>query len=204
MDAVFGNLEQFGAEVVYPYRWLFAVLALAALAAVFFVAYRKRWDRVLLRHKVATAVIVIPLLGMGIPAGYYTLSPLWERSTLVEAAPDFDRTSLDAAGIATPTAEPEVSATPTVEVEVSATSPAAPTESPSATLASEDGDQGAALRAFGVWSGADDFHFARGEVLIIETEPGVFILRVENFSVRNGPDLFVYLSPDADGFADGA
>jgi len=58
--------------------------------------------------------------------------------------------------------------------------------------------------AFGAWRGADDFHFAGGEALIIETAPGKFILRLENFSVRNGPDLFVYLSPDADGYDDGA
>ncbi len=30
------------------------------------------------------------------------------------------------------------------------------------------------------------------------------MVRLENFAVRNGPDLFVYLSPSADGYADGA
>ena len=34
--------------------------------------------------------------------------------------------------------------------------------------------------------------------------PGSTRLRLEDFSVRNGPDLFVYLSPDPDGYADGA
>ena len=29
-------------------------------------------------------------------------------------------------------------------------------------------------------------------------------MRFEDFSVRNGPDLFVYLSPDPNGYADGA
>jgi hypothetical protein len=47
--------------------------------------------------------------------------------------------------------------------------------------------------------GADDFHFGRGDALIIETEPGKYVLRFENFSVRNGPDLFVYLSEDPAG-----
>ena len=34
--------------------------------------------------------------------------------------------------------------------------------------------------------------------------PGRFHLRLEDFSVRNGPDLYVYLSPATDGYADGA
>ena len=38
----------------------------------------------------------------------------------------------------------------------------------------------------------------------IETAPGRYTLRFEEFSVRNGPDLYVYLSPDAAGYADGA
>jgi len=55
----------------------------------------------------------------------------------------------------------------------------------------------------GVWEGADAFHFAEGDALIIEVAPGRYVLRVENFSVRNGPDLFMYLSPDPDGYAEG-
>jgi hypothetical protein len=51
----------------------------------------------------------------------------------------------------------------------------------------------------GEFVGADDFHFGRGDAQLIETEPGVYVLRFENFSVRNGPDLFVYLSTDPSG-----
>jgi hypothetical protein len=58
--------------------------------------------------------------------------------------------------------------------------------------------------ASGPFSGTDDFHFGRGTASIIETAPGTFTLRLEAFSVRNGPDLFVYLSPVADDYADGA
>jgi hypothetical protein len=56
----------------------------------------------------------------------------------------------------------------------------------------------------GTFRGADEFHFGEGTASIIEVEPGRFSLRFEDFSVRNGPDLFVYLSPDANGYADGA
>jgi hypothetical protein len=48
--------------------------------------------------------------------------------------------------------------------------------------------------------GADDFHFARGRALVVETAPGTYVLRVEEFSVRNGPDLFVYISADPNGY----
>jgi hypothetical protein len=51
----------------------------------------------------------------------------------------------------------------------------------------------------GMFMGADDFHFGRGTVQLIETEAGVYTLRFENFSVRNGPDLYVYLTPDPSG-----
>jgi hypothetical protein len=56
----------------------------------------------------------------------------------------------------------------------------------------------------GSFSGADEFHFGRGTATLLETEPGQYTVRLEEFEVRNGPDLYVYLSPSADGYADGA
>ncbi len=47
--------------------------------------------------------------------------------------------------------------------------------------------------------GADDFHFGHGDALLIQTGPSTYVLRFESFSVRNGPDLYVYLSEDANG-----
>ena len=37
---------------------------------------------------------------------------------------------------------------------------------------------------------------ASGTASIIEIAPGRYHLRLDDFSVRNGPDLFVYLSPE--------
>ena len=54
--------------------------------------------------------------------------------------------------------------------------------------------------ASGSFSGTDEFHFGHGTASIIEVEPGRFHLRLEDFSVRNGPDLFVLLSPSSDGY----
>ncbi len=52
----------------------------------------------------------------------------------------------------------------------------------------------------GEFRGTDEFHFARGQASLIETSPGQYVLRFEDFSVRNGPGLYVYLSPDADRY----
>ena len=59
-------------------------------------------------------------------------------------------------------------------------------------------DPGIAERR-GTFHGADDFHFGRGTARVIGTPEGV-VVRLESFAVRNGPDLYVYLSPDADGY----
>src|SRR5258706_455622 len=56
----------------------------------------------------------------------------------------------------------------------------------------------------GSFHGSDDFHFGRGTARLIEVTPGSFVVRLEDFAVRNGPDLYVYLSPSADGYAAGA
>ena len=56
----------------------------------------------------------------------------------------------------------------------------------------------------GEFKGTDDFHFGRGTATLLETAPGEWTIRLEDFSVRNGPDLFVYLSPDPEDYADGA
>ena len=63
-----------------------------------------------------------------------------------------------------------------------------------------------AVLAEGLLEGADSFHTGEGGVRIIRTPQGGHIVRFENFSVRNGPDLFVYVTPDPEGDteADGA
>lgn len=52
--------------------------------------------------------------------------------------------------------------------------------------------------------GADEFHTGSGRVAILKVAPGSYVLRFEDFSVLNGPDLRVYLSPDPSGYARGA
>lgn len=54
--------------------------------------------------------------------------------------------------------------------------------------------------AAGEWEGADDFHFGSGGARLVENADGSLTLSLEDFSVQNGPDLFVYVSPDPDGW----
>jgi len=56
----------------------------------------------------------------------------------------------------------------------------------------------------GTFQGADEFHFGRGRATLLINADGSHTLQFESFSVLNGPDLYVYLSPSADGYADGA
>ena len=56
----------------------------------------------------------------------------------------------------------------------------------------------------GTFMGADQFHFGSGTARLIPGEADAWTVRFEDFAVRNGPDLYVYLSPDPDGYAEGA
>jgi hypothetical protein len=167
---VFGELESFTSDL-YPYRFVITPLLLAALAGALYTTYRFGLHQVLLRHRVATVAVGAPLLALSLVAGDYLLSPLWERSYLEEASP------LDA-----------VSQPP------AASGDAMPVSMPGAAA-----EVSAGVRVQGMFMGADDFHFGRGDAQIIRTAEGSHVLRFENFSVRNGPDLYVYLSVDEDG-----
>ncbi len=75
---------------------------------------------------------------------------------------------------------------------------------PSASVARSRPRSHLARSRRGEFHGTDDFHFGRGTARIVETAPGTYTLRLADFSVRNGPDLYVYLSPDANDYDDGA
>jgi hypothetical protein len=49
----------------------------------------------------------------------------------------------------------------------------------------------------GTWRGQDDFHVASGTAKILGNGQGEYILRLEDFNVRNGPDIEFFLSADA-------
>jgi Electron transfer DM13 len=203
-----GRLEEVFSEIVYPIWPVWLVAALITLAAAAVVAYRLRWHVWALQHRLLAGAIVAAGLLIAVPTGWYTVSPLFDRETACEASPiagagagsekcEGVAAAAGNAGTATP-GPPSVGTTAT-----SAGTPAP--DIPRATTPENEApafEPGVVQQ--GEFEGADDFHFARGQVLLIETTPGEYTLRFENFSVRNGPDLFVYLSTDADGYSEDA
>lgn len=169
-----GELERTFATSLYPLRVPIAIALLLGLLALAFVARRRRWLDAARRHPARTVVLAIVLLAVGAPTGWYLGSPLFIRTALVEAAPP---------------AAPAVAQPSPID--------------PRGTLAPTTRPPALASPRSGTFTGADDFHFAGGTAQLIETAPGTWIVRFEDFSVRNGPDLYVYLSPAAEGYADG-
>ncbi len=179
-----GDLERFVAEDLYPYRIPITIGLLLGIAAAIAFAYRMGWHMVAWRHKLVTGIAAVAVLAVAIPVGDYFLSPLWERSFLEEASPL-------AAAATDSVSRDDDTAPATTPVDLSSTP--APADEATEPLVTHEGE----------FEGTDDFHFARGKALLIETAPDVYVLRFEEFSVRNGPDLFVYLSPSVEGNADG-
>ena len=191
-----GRLEEFFSEAVYPVWpvWLAGGSALAGLAI--YVAYRLGWLKVALQHRLIAGGALAVILALSVPAGWYTISPLFDRETVCEASPiagagagseKCEGTAV--AAEATPTRAPAVDQ-PT----------AAPTNVTEATPVRTQPTIEPRVASQGQFQGADDFHFGRGTALLIEKPPGTYVLRFEEFSVRNGPDLFVYLSPDPNDY----
>jgi hypothetical protein len=183
---VFGDLERLLSEDLYPYRLPITIGLLLAAVVAAAAAYRVGWHLVAWRHKLLAGAAVVVVLAVAIPAGDYLLSPLWERSHLDEASPLAAATDDMSAAPDEPAGAPSQAATSE-----------APTPEPSPAFQPR-------VTHKGEFSGADDFHFGRGSALLIETAPGVYTLRFEEFSVRNGPDLYVYLSTSAEGYGEGA
>jgi hypothetical protein len=167
---------------IYPNRVLIGVVSVALLAALAFIGWRRGWHHTARRHPRSTAVAVAMVLAVGLPGAWYLGSPLFVRTDLVEPPPVVD---------AAPRPSTQQTPSPAAAGSAAATAPSTPAAT--ATVALE------ALA--GRFAGADNFHFARGLARLIETAPGRFTLRLENFSVRNGPDLYLYLSPDPRGYA---
>ena len=177
-----GDLERAFASAIYPNRLLVAGIGLVALTLAVGLAWSGRWDLAARRHPRRTAGGLTLALAIVGPVGWYLGSPLVLSSTVDEPPPVADAATPSVAPSRTP---PAAGAAPSDVV------------TPSAT----PGDPATSAERSGSFRGADDFHFGRGVARLIETAPGEFVVRLEDFEVRNGPDLYVYLSPLADGYA---
>src|SRR5687767_1647916 len=82
-----GRLEEVFSEFVYPIWpvWLAAAVVVAGLAALG--AYRLGWHEWVARHRFISAGILALVLAVGVPTGWYTVSPLFDRETVCEASP---------------------------------------------------------------------------------------------------------------------
>ena len=188
-----GDIANDVARLLYEFRIPVAILSIGAAIGAVLLARRLGWLRVARRHPARTTALVVAFLAVSAPLGWYLGSPIFIRTTLVEtpivAAPVVASPS-PSLGV-TPSPAPSAAATtPTV----TATVPPTPEPTPFSPL----------VRARGSFEGTDDFHFGRGTASIVEVEPGRFRIQLDDFSVRNGPDLYVYLSPDPDGYVKGS
>ena len=187
-----GDLERAFAVSIYPNRVPIAIAIVIVVAILIAVGWR-RWRGTVARHpRRAAAGLLVGLALVG-PVAWYLGSPLVLSSSIDEPAPiavvaSNPRPSVTAPPVATdgPRTGKPTATTP-------ATTPAAPLATPVA-----------AVERSGSFAGADDFHFGSGDARLVETAPGEFTLRLQDFAVRNGPDLFVYLSPSGDGYAEDA
>jgi hypothetical protein len=178
-----GDIANDIAHAMYELRIPVAIGSIAALSVAIVVARRLGWFTAARRHPRRTASIVAVLLAVTAPVGWYLGSPIFIRTSLVEAE----------AAVVAASRSPRLTSPPAPSAVASASPTAPPSPSPTPFVPST-------VRT-GAFHGTDDFHFGRGTASIVETEPGRFRLRLDDFSVRNGPDLYVYLSPSPDGYA---
>jgi hypothetical protein len=139
----------------------------------------------------------VALIAVLAPLTWYLASPLFIRVELQEPAPAL-------------AADPEPTSAPPTSTPVSSTaddprSTTTPADVPATPAADPiPASTPVPIALDGRFRGADDFHFGRGRARLLETAPGRYVVRFEDFAVRNGPDLYVYLSPREDGYAKGA
>ena len=157
---IFGDLERFFVDVIWPVRVPLAIALVVGMVLFVFVAWRRGWFAAARRHPRPVVVGLVLVLAVAGPMGWILGSPLFLRSELIEEVP--------------------------------------------AATAADSGGSAPMTLASGTWEGADDFHFGSGGARIIENADGSLTLALEDFSVQNGPDLFVYVSPDPDGWTEEA
>ncbi len=184
-----GDIANDIARALYELRIPVAIASIAIFVGAVVVARRLGWFAAARRHPGRTAIVAAALLAVMVPAGWYLGSPIFIRTSLVEPGPAVVPVTAEP-----PAPSPSNPPAPSVAPTRAPTAPPTPAPTPFA----------ATTVASGEFSGSDDFHFGRGTASIVEVEPGRYHLRLEDFSVRNGPDLFVYLSPKADGYSDDA
>ena len=141
-------------------------------------------------HRPVVIAMAVVAVAVGTPIAWYLGSPVFLRSELYEPP----------VSAVEPTSPGPVPATATIDAPSAV--PASRLARPPATVpvtTPPPRDRRVADRT-GRFTGTDDFHFGRGTATLREVEPGRWVVRLEDFSVRNGPDLYVVLSPSRSGY----
>ena len=189
-----GDIANDVARLLYEFRIPVAIGSIGAVIAIVLVARRLGWFAAARRHPQRTAAFAAVFLAVSAPLAWYLGSPIFIRTSLVEPEPIVVASAPPAASIAP-------SSSPTTPAPSSpGTSPAPATPTPTAAPTPEPTPFAPVLVASGEFQGTDEFHFGRGTASIVEVAPGRYRVRLVDFSVRNGPDLYVYLSQKADGY----
>jgi hypothetical protein len=187
----FNELQRAFFDGLYTYRIPVAIVSAGGVVVLLIVARRLGWFDAARRHPMRAGILAVGTLAVALPLTWYVASPLFIRTELVEPDP---------VGVLA-TSAPSATAQPATAT----AAPSAPNGSPTPAPTPVDPTAFApSIVAAGSFHGTDDFHFGRGTATIIESAPGTYLLRFEDFSVRNGPDLFVYLSPDPADYTDDA
>jgi hypothetical protein len=175
------DLQRAFFDGLYTYRIPIAIGSMVVAVVVLAIAWRAGWFAAARRHPARSGVLLAIVLAVGLPLTWYLASPIWIRTELIEPEP-----AAGVVAVRSPMPSPSTRAVPPAA--------AAPQPTPFAPRTIANGE----------FRGTDDFHFGSGTARIVETAPGAYRLRLTEFSVRNGPDLYVYLSPDANDYDDGA
>ncbi len=191
MDAL-GRLGRDLFTALYDLRVPVAIGSAVAVVAVVVIAWRRGWFAAARRHPARSAIAIALAAAIGGPLTWYLASPIWIRTSLVEAAPTTAPASVEPAVPAPSVAVGCPDGASAFVVRARARATPTPTAFAKRTLSA------------GAFRGTDEFHFGRGSASIIEVAPGRFQLRLDEFSVRNGPDLYVYLSTATDDYTDDA
>lgn len=197
---ILGDFERFAATSLYPLRFVLVAIAIAAAIGLLIVASRRGWVVAARRHPGRSGVILAVALAIVAPAAWYLGSPLFVRTELQEPPQSAVGAAPGPASPGSPvdTRPTAPTGTPAPGQEPAPGSGSGPTPAPASAAAASP------LIHSGTFTGSDDFHFGRGRATLVQAADGGHTLRFDGFSVRNGPDLYVYLSPDASGYAAGA
>ena len=159
-----------------------------------------------LRWGAGAVVAAVALVVAGL-VSYWLASPLWDEGTRLDEGLGFAVAGMPtpaamayggAAATPTTTEAPAATASPAAASPTATSEAATPAATEAATAAATAARQGS-LVSMGELMGADMFHTGSGLVLLVRGPDGSLVLRFQDYEVRNGPDLFIYLTPDPDG-----